>query len=77
MVIVTKSIDENKYYQILYGREICTNNICINAGTLIADEKDIEKLFSLFIRDELHITKGEAFSNVDTEKIIENIKRIM
>lgn len=39
--------------------------------------KEIEKLFSSSIRDELHITEGAAFFNVDTEKIIENIKKIM
>lgn len=39
--------------------------------------KEIEKLFSTSIRDELHITEGAGFTQVDSEGIIENIKKVM
>lgn len=39
--------------------------------------KEIERLFSSSIRDELHITEGAGFTQVDFERIIENIKKIM
>lgn len=38
--------------------------------------KEIEKLFSTSIRDELHITEGAGFTQVDSEGIIENIKKL-
>ena len=39
--------------------------------------KEIEKLFSASVRDELHIKEESGFSRIDTEKMIENIKKIM
>lgn len=39
--------------------------------------KEIERLFSSSIRDELHITEGAGFTQVDFGRIIENIKKIM
>lgn len=39
--------------------------------------KEIEKLFSSSIRDELHIKEGAGFTQVDSERIIENIKKII
>ena len=39
--------------------------------------KEIEKLFSSSIRDELHIQEGAVFSQVNAEKIIDNVKKIM
>ena len=39
--------------------------------------KEIERLFSSSIRDELHITEGAGFTQVDFERIIDNIKKIM
>lgn len=39
--------------------------------------KQIEKLFSSSIRDELHINEGAGFTQIDAEKIVENIKKIM
>lgn len=39
--------------------------------------KQIERLFSSSIRDELHIQEGAGFTQINAEKIVDNIKKVM